>query len=143
MSQGRPEIRKVQVWIHGVKKDQRQVLVFKTNEKRGSFWQPVTGGVEEGEALEAAAAREAFEESGLVFSSPPRSVGFEFTFQRGGQTVREHAFEISVAEAGQPLKLDPKEHVEARWLAPIEALKLLRFESNAHPLQLLMKKWKI
>jgi 8-oxo-dGTP pyrophosphatase MutT (NUDIX family) len=135
------EILKVQVWIHAPHpQGGRQVLLFRTSEERGNFWQPVTGGVEPGEALEAAALREAREESGFAFTVPVRAIGFEFTFSRQGKPIRESCFEIE-APAGQEFRLDPKEHAEARWVRPEDALAMVRFESNAHPLRLLVKKW--
>jgi lipoyl(octanoyl) transferase len=133
---------KVQVWIHAVDaKGSRKVLILKTRPDRGGFWQPVTGGVEEGETLDAAAAREAAEETGLSFKAAPRALGFEFSFKSQYGPAREHVYE---AEAQSPaaVKLDPKEHVESRWVDPGEVVALLKFETNARPFDLLLRKWK-
>jgi 8-oxo-dGTP pyrophosphatase MutT (NUDIX family) len=137
------EIRKVQVWIHGkTPEGERKVLVLKTIPSRGGFWQPVTGGVEPLDAsLEAAALREATEETGLSFSASARPVGYEFTFQGRFGKVLETVFELE-APGTPALVLDGKEHEAFEWVEPSAALSRLRFEANAQPLELLIRKWK-
>ena len=56
--------RKVQVVIFRVaSNNEKQFLLLKMNEKRGFFWQNITGGVEKSEDFKAAALREAKEET--------------------------------------------------------------------------------
>jgi len=130
--------RKVQVWIY-TRQPAPQVLILKTNAKRGAFWQPVTGGVEEGEALERAALREATEETGLSFIGGPRPLGepFRFPSQWDGALCEEQAFSLEVAQPAKP-NLDPKEHDAYQWLDPRQALSMIRFESNQQMLKLLL-----
>lgn len=135
-------VKKVQVWI--LSRD-KKVLLLKTNAARGAFWQPVTGSVEEGEEVEAAALREAKEESGLTFMAPPKSLGFEFYFEAKwakGKKVHETTFMLKWDGESKDaqIKLDPREHDSYVWAAPQDALKELKFESNAQALKLLMKK---
>ena len=129
--------RKVQVWIHTLGADGRpRVLLLKTNPARGSFWQPVTGGLEAGETLEIAALREATEETGLNFSGPPIPLGYEFTFPSRwapNDVVEETAFTLQILSVAA-VTLDPREHVEFQWLEPKQALSLLKFESNREAL---------
>lgn len=135
---------KVQVWIHarGPARGQLQVLLLKTRPDRGSFWQPVTGSVEPGESIEAAALREAREETGLELAQAPRPLGYEFSFvDRWGREATETAFaiEIPLVNAAPPeVKLDPHEHMEAAWLDADEARGRLAFPSNEEALRLLV-----
>jgi ADP-ribose pyrophosphatase YjhB (NUDIX family) len=58
--------RKVQVvllWISS--NGEKSLLLLRTNQERGGFWQNVTGGVESGESTVRAAKRELFEETGI------------------------------------------------------------------------------
>lgn len=132
---------KVLVWIHGrCAEGHLWVLILKTIPEREGFWQPVTGTVELGEALEVAAAREAGEETGWRFTEMPVPLGVEFAFEsRWGGRAREHAFRLRapvVPPSLLGLKLDAREHVEARWVRADRAAPLLRWDSNIATLEL-------
>ena len=120
--------KKVQVWIYC----KEEVLLLKTNEQRGGFWQPVTGSVEENENLEASALREAQEETGLHFSEAPQDLHYEFKYEKDGQSFHEACFALSLSpkekEAQYP-QLSP-EHQDHQWLHYKKAASLLRFDSN-------------
>lgn len=134
------KLRKVQVWIHG----QGKVLLLLMQPARGGFWQPVTGGVENGESFEQAALREAREETGIEFgTSLPVSIGHQFEFEDrlGRGTVEEQVFSLQAppGAVGQPVTLDPKEHQSCQWTTPDAALPLLHFPSNQEALRKLLK----
>ena len=135
---------KVQVWIclKDAKKNSWRVLLLQTKPERGGFWQPVTGGVNDGEALPAAALREASEESGIRFASAPESLDYEFSFQYGDVKFIEHAFMLKIeGEQLEPpvIRLDPNEHFDSRWVRPVEAFEMLEYKSNARVLELVLK----
>lgn len=135
---------KVQVWIYYRHPDgEHRYLLLKTTPARGAFWQPVTGSVEPGEELLAAAIREAQEESGLEFVSPPELLGtaFEFESMYDDKPVRSRE-QGYVLEARSPdkVRLDPSEHIEYRWSKADEALSLIKFESNASLLKTFARK---
>lgn len=124
--------RKVQVWIFS---KQGKCLLLKTNQKRGEFWQPVTGSVEKGEPLPQAALREATEETGFEFTQDPIDVQHEFRFESPFGEALEKTYAFIVSKEAKP-QLDPKEHQEYQWVSPHEALALLKYPSNADGLKL-------
>jgi 8-oxo-dGTP pyrophosphatase MutT (NUDIX family) len=133
--------QKVQVWIYFQDSPSAApaFLILKMIIERGGGWQPVTGGVEEGETLEVAAQREAQEETGLTFKGPPRSVGEPFTFQSrwSGEVVVEHGFALQALS--QDVQIDPREHTEYRWVSSDEAIRTVSYPSNAMILRALLK----
>ena len=136
--------RKVQVWIfnRGADKGLVKVLLLQTNQKRGEFWQPVTGKVEEGENLVEAALREAIEETGFKLdaeSHHPRSLDYDFEFDGKYGRAHEHGFYIEVPETWEPV-LDPKEHQAFEWTTVSEGMKRLTFDTNQKGLANLLKK---
>jgi 8-oxo-dGTP pyrophosphatase MutT (NUDIX family) len=135
-----PERTKVQVWIHHARADGGlDVLLLRTNARRGSWWQPVTGAVEPGETLEQAAVREATEETGFALAAAPTPIGAPFQYHdQWGYDCTEHSFALE-GPAGRPApKLDPEEHDGFRWSEAGEAGPLLKFPSNAETLKALV-----
>ncbi|HAR43870.1 MAG TPA: hypothetical protein DCS07_14750 [Bdellovibrionales bacterium] len=134
------ERQKVQVWIYRRGDGQRpwEYLVLLMKPERGGFWQPVTGSVEDGEAVPTAALREAKEETGFEFEHPVESLKSSFTFESRGHRFREHGFGLEAPQEGK-VRLDPHEHIAYRWVSAEEALKLMRFSENAAMLSLLLK----
>lgn len=130
---------KVQVWICFKEGGHPSFLLLKTNEERGSFWQPVTGSVESGEKVLTAATREMQEETGLqALNLHAVSGPFEFSGKYG--PVREYPFLAEVAATDRTrVRLDPKEHVTHQWCSAESALELLRYESNVRVLSEIMK----
>ncbi len=119
-------VRKVQVIIFSIVEGKIRVLLFRRPDY--TVWQPITGGVEEGESFEAGARREAMEESGL--SSPVRIIPdfYNFTFTNPPQhsrpgEVTEHVYGYEAAPDFLPVISD--EHEELRWFDIEDAFPLL------------------
>lgn len=139
---------KVQVWVRHGASTHPLWLLLQCNPARGGFWQPITGHVESGESLEAAALRELSEETGLAPASPPTQIGYTFKFpNRWAKTAsdpaecEEHSFLVTLPtsqSAGFPpeITLDPHEHVDSRWVDTDTALGMLRWESNREALKI-------
>jgi dATP pyrophosphohydrolase len=135
-------IAKVQVWIHRTGPEGLQVLLLRTTPERKSQWQPVTGSVNSGEALEIAALREAEEETALDFlPASLRPLGLEYVFDGRWGRARETVFAIKSNPSGpQDPVLDPAEHVDYRWVKAQEALKLLpAFDTQRESLKRLIE----
>ncbi len=111
--------QKVQVVIAAVsQKNIFDILLLETNEKRGSFWQNVTGSVEKNETFEEAALREAIEETGLELESIVEmlDLDLEFSFKdRWNRKVHEECF-LFVLDQTWDVKIDPKEHQKYKWV---------------------------
>ncbi len=123
-------------------------LLLKTNEKRGSFWQNVTGKLEEGETYEEGGLREAIEETGLKVESIidvlTLGLKFEFTDQRN-RLVHEECF-LVILENKWPVKIDPHEHQDHKWIG-VDDLKdgVVKHPSNFSALKKarqLLTQWK-
>lgn len=108
-------------------------LLLKRNPRQGGFWQPLTGGVEDTETLEEALHREVREETGIkeVVRLIPGLLSHRFYAPRA---VHEHAFGVEV-RPGTRVKLDGKEHSDARWCTYEEARSMLVFPANRTALE--------
>lgn len=103
--------------------------------KRGGYWQPVTGGVEEGEMPREGAIRELYEETGIVAARCRRFSysGFSFQFESrwGGMAVEKVFFAVlNESEAIPQIRLDRSEHTDYKWVKVSNAKKILSFHSN-------------
>jgi dihydroneopterin triphosphate diphosphatase len=111
--------RKAQVVIFFTNdSQQKEFLLLKTNERRGFFWQSVTGSIEEGESYEDGALREAMEETGLDKKIIERfqDLHEDFDFHdQWGADVKEKVFFIELKNKF-PIKIDPKEHSDFKWV---------------------------
>ena len=104
-------------------------LMLKRNEQKGGFWQPITGGVEDGESLAQAVNRELREETGIT--NYLRIINdvyyFEFDTIECG-VLKEYVFGVQIA-TDMDAKLSP-EHIEIKWCTLEESLALLKYENN-------------
>src|SRR3989344_8498845 len=104
----------VEIIVFKIVDDKVLFLLLKRNEKKGGFWQPITGGVEDGESLAQAVSRELREETAIT--NYLRIINdiyyFEFdTVERG--MLKEYVFGVQIA-----FDMDTKlshEHAEMKW----------------------------
>ena len=113
-------------------------LLLQMNEKRGSFWQNVTGKLDGNETYEEGALREAIEETELSIESiidiVDLGLSFDFT-DLHGRKAHEKAFLI-ILDKKWNVKIDPHEHKNFVWI-DIDELKedSVKFSSNYECLQ--------
>jgi 8-oxo-dGTP pyrophosphatase MutT (NUDIX family) len=127
--------QKVQVWLYSKNKE-IEFLTLQTNERRGKFWQPVTGSVEPGETSAQSAVREAKEETGFQIENTLKLIPSDFVFNNQLLSFYEFVFfsEIDLSQKSY-VKIDPKEHSQFEWLAFSKAIELVKFDSNKNILK--------
>jgi len=105
-----------------------EYLLLKRLPQKNGFWQPVTGGMEEGETLEEALRREIMEETGIrkIVAMIEGLYYFEFSDPNPNQ---EYAYGVEVSPSEEIL-LDGREHSEYRWCSFQDALQLLHWKEN-------------
>ena len=103
-----------------------EFLVALRSPERHGYWNPIAGGIENGETAEAAARRELEEESGLVVSGRFERIPLDLSYTRPeGVSVPLHAFLAEAPESWEPVLDD--EHVDYRWCSAAEADALLTY----------------
>lgn len=112
--------------------------VFQRGAAKGSYWQPITGNVEAGEAPDACARREAEEEAGI--QSKPNDLTpslWIWDWSRGEKQFAEHIFGLQREDTSITLS---HEHQRFEWVMYAEALARFPFEGNRRGLAL-TKAW--
>lgn len=143
------KIKKAQVIVATASESRQgfEILLLQTNERRGSFWQNVTGKIEDNETYEEGALREAVEETQLgvddIVDIIPLALSFEFTDQRQ-RKVKEECFLI-ILDKKWEIKIDPSEHQNFKWV-PMEEIndESVKFHSNFEALEKaikILKRW--
>jgi len=115
--------RKAQVVIAAIDSERQSFsfLLMQTNVRRGSFWQNVTGKIEENETYDEGALREAIEETQLKVESIVDMIDLKlshnFTDERK-RDVHEKSF-LFIVDHRWEVSWDPHEHQAYKWV-PIE-----------------------
>lgn len=115
------KIKKAQVVIAAFdsKSQSFKFLLLQTNERRGSFWQNVTGKLEDDETFEEGALREASEETQFnhedIIDVMSLGLTFDFVDQRE-RKVSEQCF-LLIFQHEWDVKIDPHEHQAWKWVA--------------------------
>jgi 8-oxo-dGTP pyrophosphatase MutT (NUDIX family) len=110
-----------------------EYLLLKRLPERNGFWQPVTGGVEEGETLTEALRREIREETGI--ENLVRVIEDIYYFEFSDPNLnKEYVFGVEVAST-EVVVLDGEEHSEYRWCGIKGALQLLNWKENKEALE--------
>ena len=119
----------VEVIVFKREKNKTRFLILKRNIKKGGFWQPVTGGVEEGETFEQAAIREVGEETGIINKVKLIDIGYSFSFFENDKRYFEKIFGAEILP-GSKINLS-SEHTEFKWVDGQTAIeKFLKYPGN-------------
>jgi 8-oxo-dGTP pyrophosphatase MutT (NUDIX family) len=123
-----------------------QYLLLKSIPRRGEFWQPVTGGLEEGETKIEALKREIKEETcvkniikiieDVHYYEPIDPPLIEYLKKHGQacKHLKQYAFGVEVS-SDEKVVLDGKEHSEFKWCSFQDALRLLKWKGNEDALE--------
>lgn len=128
----------VEIWLAVPSAAGRRVLMLKRSQRRGGFWQGVSGRVERTDRnLREAAQREIGEELGLQAGVELQDLGhwYDFTSPFSGTTFRKRSMAALLPAAATPEGITlSEEHVEARLVTFAEARRLVRWEENVEEL---------
>lgn len=126
-----------QVSVYPVFQEKRRTffILVKRNEKRGGFWQPVTGGEEDFDKrdLLRTVVREVREELGINITKKQISrIPYSFKFvDRDGVLRHEQCFGIRLSISQKGRICLSEEHIAAVYSTNIDYLKsLLKFKEN-------------
>ena len=108
-------------------------LLFKRQPERGGFWQPITGGVEEGETILYAARRETMEESGYLKVKNMYDLKYTFEFNVKEKIITEHVFAFEVHDKNAVFC--EREHSEIKWVTYDQAVSMLKWDTNIESLK--------
>ena len=104
-------------------------LILKRNPQKGSFWQAITGGTEEGETLEEAAVREIYEEIGITEDVKLIDIDYTFDFFDHNEMHFEKVFAVEVSPESKIIISE--EHTEFKWVDGQTAIDgFLRYPGN-------------
>lgn len=130
----------VQIFIFSTNPSFR-VLILKRIPERSGYWQPVCGGIENGEEPKAAAIREIFEETGIANAKDIIDLNYTFSYKETKNGTLMDMMDICFAfEVNSVLDIKlSDEHEEYRWCSYIEAKEYLKWEHNLIALEKLTK----
>jgi dATP pyrophosphohydrolase len=115
------------------KNGRTQYLLLKRTPEREGFWQPVTGGVEEGETRIDALKREVTEETGIK-GILGIIEGIHYLEFSDPYLNKEYVYGVEVS-ADEKVVIDENEHSEFRWYSLQETLRLMKWKENKEALK--------
>lgn len=131
----------VQVLIFA-KNPKVKFLILKRTPERSGYWQPVCGGVEQGEKLEDTVKREVFEETGIrnIKSIIDLNYTFKYCEPKNGKQMmmQDYCFAVEIEEVVDIRISD--EHERYVWCTYEEAMNYLKWEHNIIALKKLVNK---
>lgn len=120
--------KQVQVWVYRCIGEEIHYLLLKRSIQKGGFWQPITGGIEEGETPIDTVKRELLEEIGIVEYEEIKENVYYFEFEEDGIIHPEYVFGVKV-NLESTIRISP-EHTEFLWLSRDEVISRLKWKSN-------------
>jgi 8-oxo-dGTP pyrophosphatase MutT (NUDIX family) len=117
------------------------LVLLRSPESHG-YWHLVAGGIEEGEAPDAAALRELGEETGLTQPVEFAPIALELGYRSMNDAwVTLHAYSVQVTADWEPVLNE--EHVEYRWCSELQAEELLEYPEPLDALRQVARKLEV
>ncbi|MBT9259755.1 MAG: NUDIX pyrophosphatase [Clostridiales bacterium] len=130
---GKPVKKSVECWIIRRMVDAEDAVlllhVAASPDIPTGFWQPVTGGIKEGETSREACVREVYEETSLrIRVEDIHQIPGQWEFELPHQVIRKDLYWVETYEPA--LRIAPEEHDDWKWV-PVSAVEAeLYWESN-------------
>lgn len=132
----------VLIFPYYIQNKQIHYLLLRRTQKRGDFWQGVTGGVIQNERIEAAAKRELDEETGfkgtliqMDFSYKyPMNDEWKIFYSADAKSITEYVFICNLGKRLEPT-IDSNEHYQWEYKLYQEAFDILKWDENRKALE--------
>ena len=105
-----------------------KTLVLKRSQERGGFWQPITGGIDEGESTDDTIKREVFEETGFQDIEKLYNLDYTFTYKApiSRKWMKDICFGVLIDKIFEVCLSD--EHEEYIWCNEKETKQILKWK---------------
>ena len=126
----------IEAWIYNP--IAKEILLLKVKTEQLSFWQPITGGIENGESSEIACIREIFEETGLEIElTELLQVGHHTVVIDEDLTIFKTLFLVKTQKKDIHLS---DEHIDFMWTEVKNVPDILYWQSNQETFQKILEK---
>lgn len=126
----------IEAWIYNP--IAKEILLLKVKTEQLSFWQPITGGIENGESSEIACIREIFEETGLEIElTKLLQVGHYTVVIDEDLTIFKTLFLVETKQ--KDIRISD-EHIDFMWTEVKKVPDILYWQSNQETFQKILDK---
>ena len=126
----------IEAWIYNP--IAKEILLLKVKTEQLSFWQPITGGIENGESPEAACIREIFEETGLEIElTELLQIGHHTVVIDEDLTIFKTLFLVETKQKDIHIS---DEHIDFMWTEVKKVPDILYWQSNQETFQKILEK---
>lgn len=126
----------IEAWIYNP--IAKEILLLKVKTEQLSFWQPITGGIKNGESSEIACIREIFEETGLEIElTKLLQVGHYTVVIDEDLTIFKTLFLVETKQ--KDIRISD-EHIDFMWTEVKKVPDILYWQSNQETFQKILEK---
>ena len=126
----------IEAWIYNP--IAKEILLLKVKTEQLSFWQPITGGIENGESSEIACIREIFEETGLEIElTKLLKIGHHTVVIDEDLTIFKTLFLVETKQ--KDIRISD-EHIDFMWTEVKNVPDILYWQSNQETFQKVLEK---
>ena len=126
----------IEAWIYNP--IAKGILLLKVKTEQLSFWQPITGGIENGESSEIACIREIFEETGLEIElTKLLKIGYHTVVVDEDLTILKTLFLVKTKQKDIHIS---DEHIDFMWTEVKKVPDIVYWQSNQETFQKILEK---